>query len=56
MLRYTLRISPELTNTETDLLFPIFQLSGPGYAGASKGQHNLLLDSTKDQYGPESNS
>ncbi len=32
-LNYSLRLSPEFVNTNTDVLFPIFQLSGPGYDG-----------------------
>ncbi len=32
-LDYTIRLSPEFVNTDTELLFPVFQLSGPGYSG-----------------------
>ncbi len=30
---YTMRLSPEFVNTDTDILFPVFQLSGPGKEG-----------------------
>ncbi len=33
MLDYKMRLSPEFVNTDTDLLFPVFQLSGPGFSG-----------------------
>ncbi len=32
-LDYTIRLSPEFTNLATELLFPVFQLSGPGNDG-----------------------
>ncbi|TRY70235.1 hypothetical protein TCAL_12705 [Tigriopus californicus] len=34
-LHYTMRFEPEYSNLETNLVFPIFQLSGPGYAASS---------------------
>ena len=32
-LDYTIRMSPEFVETGTNLLFPVFQTTGPGYGG-----------------------
>ena len=31
-MKYSLRMNPRFASISTDLLFPVFQLSGPGFA------------------------
>lgn len=46
-LHYIMRFEPEYSNLETNLVFPIFQLSGPGYAGKGQLQTGFQILSTK---------